>query len=386
MDTYRILIKKQYILLAVWMIISFFIWSSGIFWPGGDSAVYFNDAKIAVNSLTERDVVDFYDVFRYLDGDVFFNEKEHYTNISIFINYLTNTSFGIIFFQTFLAYFTFQSMQKIIRFYLPCYRQTWNVYQIILITPFFLIATVPLKECITVFLITYSFKLHLYSNLKAFLIVIFILFIYRWQFLLILIGMMFFYNASKYMLTHFRTRIFLAFLTVSIVFTTIVSFYGVEYAQIGYSHPTLKMFVSAFAFPLLKVNVFNVLEPQHMLMMAWNNIYSILWYFFLPAFFISLFKSSVEIKSLSLALLMVLIIFGIISGGMVSDRFKFGFFPIYLAIGVVGFYNSNRKKYLSYFLLLMFLNFSQATYHYSKKNIFLSSIYFTDPVNKNLIV
>ena len=87
------------------------------------------------------------------------------------------------------------------------------------------------------------------------------------------------------------------------------------------------MLISAFVFPL------DIMKGSYILFGLWNNIYSLSWYFFLPAFFIAIFTKN-SLKPLAVALLIIFVIYG--SGNQIV-RIKLEFYPLYIILELIIF-------------------------------------------------
>lgn len=369
-------LNKIVLLFLVLILLSFFAWKIELFWPGGDSGYYYFYTDIILNYLNTGEFVTQLDYTKYIakenvdymlnqenifnfNSSYHINETLSYVFISAVFNYIFNSSYGIIFFQVFFIFFTILEMKKILTFY--SYEIKINFWTLMLFIPVILISLVPMKEAFTIFFSTLLFRLFLYQNMKLFFVVFIIFYLYRWNMALLFLGFIsYFYISNKIIHSKFK-KLYKIFVFLTIIFTLYIGIKYIAYFDSGYNSWEPKMLISAFAFPLIKFGHYEGWYESYLLFGLWNNIYSLSWYFFLPAFFYALFQKN-NLRPLAYSLLIIFIIYGSISSGNQIDRIKLEFYPLYISLGLLTFQQiQNKKQYFYFFLMLLFFNFLQSS-------------------------
>lgn len=380
--------NKQWLLYMFLIFLSFLAWNTELFWPGSDSGYYYLYADIILNYINNGIFDSSLDYFKYVkekdyiyminienifgfNNSFYINETFSYVFLSVFFNYIFNSTYGIIFFQTIATIFTINEIKKILKYY--SYDMKVDFWTIFLLMPIILISFVPMKEAFTIFFSTLLFRLYLNRHLKLFILVFLLFYIYRWNLALLFSGFIFcFYISNKILYSKYR-QFYNYFIIVVICTVFIIGTKYIAYFGSGYNTWEPKMLISAFVFPLVKFGHYEGWQGSYILFGLWNNIYSLSWYFFLPAFFIAIFTKN-SLKSLAVALLIIFVVYGSISSGNQIDRIKLEFYSIYIILGLITFQQiQNKKQYFYYFLVLLFFNFLQASnYSFTKAD---SSLY-----------
>ncbi len=383
-------VKNKNILLFFFMItLSFISWKLELIWAGGDSGYYFvysnyvtnyfnsgffdldiNPEKYIENKTLQMILND-----NFWDKNTFFrlNETFSYIFLSAYLNHIFSSSIAIILFQSILIFITINEIKKILFIYNQKF--TLNFYILVALLPIILISIFPLKESITIFFSTFLFRLYLDKKRILFIVIWIFFYLFRWNLAILFLGFLIsFYLSNKILNSKFnRYYNILLFFVIVLVFLVGTNF--IEYFDSGYKEWTIKMSISSIVFPLIKFGHYDEWNISNILFGIWNNIYSIVWYFFLPAFFLSLFVKT-NFKALGCSLLVILVFYGTISSGNQIDRIKLEFYPIYLILGIIIFRSiKNKRKYFYFFLFFMFFNFLQAT-NYSLNKINDSSKIF----------
>jgi len=367
-----ILLKKDYLLLLFIILFSIIMYQINLVVPGGDSIYYY---------YYSDEVSSYFDKSRYLgsysgdvsretmslinnsvssaSGDPFsqyslFSETYSYILISGIINYLIGSHYGIILFQTLLTFMAYLSIKRTLKFFEVKKFIINHLY--LFVSPLLYLAIVPNKEAITVFLITLLYEFFIKKRVKLFILFVFLLFLYRWNFIPFLLFILF----NQYII--FRLLSVKAKKLLKIIYllsVTLIIFklspMLLEIAGTGYDSFSMKNLTSTFVFPILKIKIYDTYTLNNVFFLIWNNVYSVLWYLFLPGLFLSFVSKDKKVKSLGMSILLLLFLLGMISAGMQSDRLKISFIVFFLIIGSKVFYEF-KKTYLIIFMILFSVN------------------------------
>lgn len=373
------LIRKIDIYFLGLFLVSLILYLNNFRAPGGDSNYYYIFSEALTKyyegvQINENIFSLFHNESAYIPTYIFnyekyglihyiFDETFSYVYLSSNINFFLGTNYGIIFFQMLLLFFSYNSFQRILKVY--NYKSN-KVLDAFILLPLVFYASVPSKEIITLFLITYSFEFYLKGKYLYLLSFLLIFLFYRWNYLCLFIYFIGIYQINYFLLKNNLKKIKNLFFILIIVLLVFVTPFLYKIAGTGYEQFNLKYFISVFFFPLLKeINVIKFDIQEIIYVINWN-LYSILWYAFIPILILNFYSKNVNLnaKSMTFTILFLNIFLAIISGGDQAAKFKLPFYLLFYLLFYLSFNTISKSNFFILFYNLLFLNVMNLYLHF----------------------